>query len=188
MLKNILLPLVLIGLTSVSTIYFWYEGAPLALLGAIGVITLVLGSMYISYYIFFGLFPNRHNHPLPPIKHLFSYYHERKGKPMVITTGSVLGGLLSLALIAGGIMLWIRLGNRYEKYHFDNYGEVTTGVVTGITYHRGKASREYRYTDRSGKTYTDYFRNSTLAVGDSIDVKYSTERPVINKVVTPAEE
>ena len=189
MLKNVLLPLVLIALTSWGTIYLWYHDTPLSLFGIIGFFTLGLGSMYISYYIFARLFPSKHNHPMPSLADLPFYMTEKKHAPVYVTTGSVLGGLCAVLLTVGGIFLWITLAGRYEQYHLQKYGEVTYGVVTDMGYKRRiGVYREYQFHDNKGHVHSDRFRNKTLFIGDTIQIKYSTERPIIHKVVTPLED
>ncbi len=64
MLRNVIIPFILIVLTSLGTIYFASSELPLSLVGVIGFITLGFGSMYISFYIFYRLFPNKKNKPV----------------------------------------------------------------------------------------------------------------------------
>jgi hypothetical protein len=185
MIKNVFLPLLLIILTSAGTIYFWYDNVPLSLLGLVGFITLGLGSMYISYFIFYNIFPDKRNSPLPPVQDLMIYFEEEKRKPQVFTKGPFWGTILAAMLIAGGIYSWIKLADKYRNYELDNYGQLTKAVITGAGYSKGIGTyREYQFYDNKGVRYKDKFSNETFAPGDTITIVYSPHRPIINKVKT----
>ena len=189
MIKNIFLPLVLIVLTSAATIYFWYEGLPLSLIGFIGIITLGVGSIYISFFIFYAIFPDKNNKPLPPINDFMFQYQQEKGKPQVFTKGSLFGNLLALFLIIGGIYSWAKLAHKYAEYEFNKYGQSTKAVIIATGYSHGIGTyREYEYNDDKGKKYNDKFSNETFNIGDTLTIMYSTNRPIINKVTTPHDE
>lgn len=185
MIKNIFLPLILILLTSAGTIYLWYEDSPLNFFGLIGIFTLGLGSMYISYYIFHRIFPDKRNKPLPAVQDLMSTYYEEKGKPQTITIGSTLATLLTIILTVVGIWSWTKLADKYLKYELSNHGQATTGIIIDYGYTKGiRTFRKYEYIDNNGKKHSDRFSNETLNIGDTITVLFSTNRPILNKVTT----
>lgn len=184
MLKNILIPLVLIVLTSIGTIYLWFEDAPLSFFGLIGFLTLGIGSMYISYYVFFKIFPDKRNIALLSLKNLTAYYTSQKDKPQTITKGSLFGGLFAFILTASGVYSWTILADKYKEYELNNFGQDTKSVIINTGYTKGIGTyREYEYPDNTGKIHTDKFSNKSLSVGDTIQVRYSTKRPTINQVV-----
>lgn len=189
MLKNVLLPLFLILLTSAGTIYCWFEGLPLSLFGLIGLFTLGIGSMYIAYSVSNKVFPDKRNKPLPPIQDLLTEYQTQKGKPQAITKASVYGTIFAVALTAGGVYAWIRLADTYKEYELKNYGRETNAVIIDIGYQKGIGTyREYEYHDNAGKRFSDKFSNENLNIGDTVTILYSTNRPVINEVITPDDE
>lgn len=189
MLKNIFIPLILIVLTSIGTIYLWFDNAPLSFFGLIGVLTLGIGSMYISYYIFFKIFPDRRNIHLPNLTDLLTYYTSQKDKPQPITKGAIFGGLFAFILTGLGIYSWTILADKYKTYELTNFGQVTKSVIINTGYTKGIGTyREYKYLDNQGKIHTDKFSNKNLPVGDTIQVRYSTKRPVINQVTSPTDD
>ena len=189
MIKNVFLPLILIILTSAATIYLWYEDFPLSLFGLIGFVTLGFGNMYLSYFIFYKIFPNEANRPLPPLQDLMIQNHEAKSKPQVFTKGSLFGTLLAVVLSVGGIYSWVKIADKYKNYHLENYGKLTKAVVIDVGYSKGIGTyREYEYNDDKSKKYTDKFSNETLYIGDTLSIIYSTDRPIINKVVSEDDE
>lgn len=184
MLKNILLPLSLICLTSFVTIYFWFENSPLSFLGLIGFLTLGFGSMYISYFIFYKIFPDKRNVPLPSFIDLPHFYSEQKSKPQSITKGSLIAALFAFILTGLGVYLWTIFADKYKEYHLQKYGQEVKSVIVSSGYSKGLGTfREYEFKNSSGKIFKDKFSNNNLKNGDTILVRFSTERPSINKVV-----
>jgi hypothetical protein len=189
MLKNIFIPLVLIFLTSIGTIYLWFDNAPLSFFGFIGVLTLGIGSIYISYYLFFKIFPDKRNIALPNLKNLTAYYTSQKDKPQAITKGSIFGGLFSFILTGLGVYSWAILADKYKEYELNNFGQDTKSVIINTGYTKGIGTyREYEYLDNVGKVHTDKFSNKSFSVGDTIQIKYSTKRPIINQVILMSDE
>lgn len=184
MLKNIIIPLILIVLTSIGTIYLWFEDAPLSFFGLIGALTLGIGSMYISYYVFFRIFPDKRNIALPDLKSLFAYYTSQMLDPQAITKGSIFGGLFAMILTGFGVYSWTVLSEEYKEYELSNFGQDTKSVIVNAGYSKGIGTyREYEYPDNSGRIHADKFSNKNLSVGDTISVRYSKRRPIINKVI-----
>ncbi|MBN8700268.1 MAG: hypothetical protein J0L54_11720 [Chitinophagales bacterium] len=189
MFRNIIIPLFFIVLTSALTIYCWFEDLPWSLMGIFGFLTLGVGSMYISYYIFNRLFPDQRNKSLPALGNLWSTYLAEKDKPQVYTRAGILGGLFCMVLVGAGIYGWIKGADSYSQYQLENYGQETNAVITGSGYSKGLGTyREYAYTIPGGKTITDRFSNKRLGIGDSIRIRYSSRRPVINEVQTPQDD
>lgn len=189
MLKNVLLPIILILLTGFGSVYLWFEDAPFSFFGLIGLLTLWFGSMYISYYFFYLLFPNKNNKPLPHLVDLLMYYKEQKKKPQIFTKGGTLGTLFAILLAVGGTFSLIKMAGKYEKYELTNYGENISARVVDIGYQKGIWTyREYEFIDNKGKKHTNKFSNTTLAMGYIIKIRYSKRRPVINKIIEPEEE
>lgn len=189
MIKNIFLPLILILLTSGGTIYLWYEDSPLKFFGLVGFFTLGLGSMYISYYLFHRIFPDKRNKPLPAIQDLMITNDEEKGKPQTFTIGSTLATLLTFILTGVGVWSWTKLADKYLKYELSNHGQATTGVIIGHGYSKGIGTyRKYEYKDNDGKKHIDRFSNKTLNVGDTITILFSINRPILNKVTSLYDE
>ena len=188
MLRNIFLPVILILITSLATIYLWFENAPLSFFGVIGFFTLGIGCMYISYYIFFKLFPDKRNIFLPRINNLISYLIEQKNKPQY-TVGSILGSLFAIILVGLGIFSWIKLADKYKAYQLNNFGQDTRSVIINKGYSKGIGTyREYEYLDHKGIIHLDKFANEDLSVGDTIEVRYSIKRPIINQVILPKDD
>jgi hypothetical protein len=186
MIKNVFLPLVLIVLTGAATVYVWYEGLPIALFGVIGLMILGLGSIYISYFISYKIFPDKRNKPLPPVQDLLLQYDDEKRIQQSFTIGSLFGALLAIILIIGGVYSLIKLGDKYANYELEKYGQLTKAVITGVGFSKGIATyREFEYYDDKGKKYKDRFSNKTFNIGDTLTIMYSTNRPVIYKVITP---
>jgi hypothetical protein len=189
MLKNIIIPLVLIFLTSIGTIYFWFDNAPLSFFGLIGWLTLGIGSIYISYYVFFKIFPDKRNIALPNLQNLTAYYTSQKDKPQAITKGSIFGGLFAFVLTGLGVYSWTILADKYKEFELNNFGQNTKSVIINTGYTKGIGTyRAYEYIDNVGKVHTDKFSNKSLAVGDTIKVRYSTKRPIINQVILKSDE
>jgi hypothetical protein len=184
MLKNILLPMALIVLTSIGTIYLWFENAPLSFFGLIGFFTLAFGSLYISYYIFFKLFPDKRDIALPGINNLVLYFISQRDKPQIFTKGSTFGGLFALILTGLGVFSWTMLADKYTTYQLDNFGQDTKSVIISMGYSKGIGTyREYKYLDNTGQIHKDKFANKDLSIGDTIQIRYSTKRPIVNQVI-----
>jgi hypothetical protein len=187
MIKNILLPLILILLTSAGTIYLWYEDSPLNFFGIIGFFTLGFGNMYISYYIFYAIFPDKRNKPLPAIQDLM--YYKEKGKPQTFTIGSTLAPLFTIILTVVGIWAWTKLADKYLEYELTNHGQTTTAIIIDYGYSKGIGKyRKYEYKDNNGELRNDKFSNETLNIGDTITILFSVNRPILNKVISPSDE
>jgi hypothetical protein len=187
MIKNIFLPLLLILLTSAGTVYLWHEDSPLNLFGLVGFFTMGIGSMYISYFIFYKIFPDKRNKPLPPIQDLMlmAEYKIEKGKPQVMTKGAAFGTLMAVVMMTSGIYGWIRLADKYEEYELNSFGMEANAIIIDIGNQKGIGTfRAYEYYDKTGSRFVDKFSNKTFNIGDTITILYSTNRPIINKVTT----
>lgn len=183
MAKNIFLPLILIILTGPATIYCWFEDAPLSFVCLIGFITLLVGSMYIAYYISYALFPDKHNVPLPPFPEIIDLENVR----VKWTRGNTLGTVLTIACWVGGVYGMIKLTDKYKNYHIQEYGRYAKAVVVEMGHSKGiREYAEYEFTDVNGKIYRDRCSRGILIVGDTINIIYSTQRPVINEVIRSA--
>lgn len=183
MVKNVFLPLVLILLTGPATIYCWFEKAPLSFVCLIGFITFLFGSMYIAYYISYALFPNKRNPPLPPFPEIIGLEDVR----VKWTRGNTLGAVLTISCWIGGVYGMIKLTDGYKNYHIREYGRYTKAVVVQMGHSKGtREYAEYEFTDIKGKTYRDKCSRGILIVGDTINIIYSTQRPVINEVIRSA--
>lgn len=187
MVKNLFLPLILILLTGVATVYCWFEEAPLNFVCLSGWLTLLIGSLYMAYYISYALFPDKRNIPLPPLPELIGLEDRR----VKWTKGSTLGAVLTIACWVGGIYGMIKLADSYKSYHIQEYGRTSKAVIVKMGYSKGiREYAEYEFTDVHGKTYRDKCPRGILVVGDTINIIYSTQRPVINEVMrsslTPA--
>lgn len=186
MIRNVLVPFLLIVLTSAVTVYCWYEGLPLSLFGLIGFPTLFLGNMYISYFVFYHIFPDKRNKPLPPVNDLVAQAKRDKDKPAVHTKGAIWGTIFTVVLTAGGIYSWSELANKYADYQLTQYGRNTKAVIISSGHTKGIGDyREYEYMDDAGKKHTDKVSNQSLWLGDTIQIIYSTDRPVINRIISP---
>lgn len=184
MLKNIFFPLLLIIITTLGTVYFWFDGLPSSLFGIIGFLTLGIGSMYISYYTFYAIFPDEKNKPMPPVQDLIYEYQKQKGKPHTITKGSFWGTIMAIVITAGGVYFWTKLAGKYKTYELEKYGKETTATIVDVGYQKGIGTyRKYKYYNNDGKVFTDKFSNKTFTIGDTITILYSTNRPVINKII-----
>lgn len=180
MLKNVILPVVLIILTSIGTIYFWFQGIPLSFFGLFGFLVLGFGSMYISYYLFYKLFPDKRNIALPGISNILSL----KERPQIFTIGSILGGFFALILTGLGVFSWTIFADKYKSYQLSNFGQVTKSVIISTGHQKGLGTyREYQYLDNAGEIHKDKFANKNLSVGDTIEIRYSKKRPIINQVI-----
>ncbi len=85
----------------------------------------------------------------------------------------------------GGIVLWYHFIEKYENYQLETYGKKTKAVVIDYGYTKGIGTyRKFEFLDESGEKFTDRFRNETLSIGDSIEINYSTHRPLIHKVTS----
>lgn len=183
MVKNVFLPLVLILLTGPATIYCWFEEAPLSFVCLIGFITLLTGSMYMAYYISCALFPDKRNIPLPPLPEIISWEDVR----VKWTRGSTLGTVLTIACWIGGVYSMIKLTDSYKNYHIHEYGRYAKAVVVKMGYSKGiREYAEYEFADVNGKIYKDRCSRGILVVGDTINIIYSMQRPVINEVIRSA--
>lgn len=185
MLKNIILPVALIILVTIGTVYFWFDGAPLSFVALPGFLTLGFGSMYISYYLFYKLFPDKRNIALPGITNILSLQE----RPQLFTKGSIFGGLFALVLTGLGVFSWTILADKYKSYQLNNFGKDTKSVIIGTGHHKGIGTyREYQFSDSTGKIYSGKFANKSLSAGDTILIRFSTERPIINQVISAADE
>jgi|GEM_PF-1282434 len=180
MVKNVIIPFFLILLTSVVTVYCWFEEAPLSFIGFIGIITLWLGSMYIAYYLAYALFPNKHNIPLPPVPQLMAL----KNRTGPMTRGGIWGTVFSLVLAVGGTYGLVKLTDQYKSFQIDRYGKQTQAIVVKTGYTKGIGEYAvYEFTDDDGKVYEDKCSRGILVVGDTVAIIYSTQRPIINEVL-----
>jgi hypothetical protein len=190
MLKNVLLPIILILLTGFGSVYLWFEDAPFSFFGLIGVLALWFGSMYIGFYIAFLLFPHEKNKPLPHLANLVMYYeYDKKNKLQSFTWGEIFGILFTVALWVGGTFSAIKFTERYKKYEYFNYGINSKATIINFEYRRKKIRYcIYEFSDVNGKKHQGEFLNKTLSIGDIIKIRYSKRRPVINKIIEPEEE
>ena len=188
MLKNVILPFALIILTSAGTVYCWFSKLPLSLFGVIGFFTLGICSMYISYYTFYKIFPDELNVYLPRVSDLYLDLKSQRDSRRKLTKGAIFGGLGAFLLLTFGIYSWVAVANRYKKYQLDNFGKITSSVVVDKGYSKGIGNfSEFEYTDLEGNVYTDRFSNDYLAIGDTIQIKYSIKRPTIAVVIWPSD-
>ena len=183
MVKNVLLPLMLILLTGAAAIYCWFEGAPLHFVSLIGFITLLTGSIYIAYYISYALFPDKRNIPLPPFPEIIGL----EGVRVKWTKGYIGGTVLTIAFWVGGVYGLIKLADSYKSYQIQEYGHYAKAVVVKMGHSKGiREYAEYEFTAINGKMYRDKCSRGILVVGDTINIIYSTKRPVINEVIRSA--
>lgn len=180
MVKNVIIPFILILLTGGVTIYCWFEEAPFSFVGLVGIITLWLGSMYISYYIAYAVFPNKYNIPLPPVSQLM----ELKNRTGPMTRGGIWGTVFSLVFAVGGTYGLVKLADQYKRFQIDEYGKQTKAIVVTTGFKKGIGEyAEYEFRDAKGKVYEDKCSRGILVVGDTVEVIYSTQRPIINLVL-----
>jgi hypothetical protein len=104
MVKNVLLPLVLIVFGGTAFIFLNAYGKPLSYL-AVPVLALIgLSCMYITYFTCYRIFPDKRNKHLPAITNIPSFVASQKNNPQEITKGSLLAALFSFLL--SGILIY----------------------------------------------------------------------------------
>ena len=122
---------------------------------------------------------------LPSIFNILSL----KDSPQIFTIGSLFGGIFALLLTGLGIYSWIILADKYKSYQLSNFGQNTKSVIISTGHHKGIGTyREYQYLDNVGEIHKDKLANKSLLVGDTIQIRYSTKRPIINQVISPTDE
>ncbi|WP_315814367.1 hypothetical protein [Paraflavitalea speifideaquila] len=182
MIRNVLLPLLLILLAGVTFIYCWYEPSPASYIGIPAFAVLGFGSLYLSYYIGYALFPDKRNIPLPPFPGIIALRNKKQSSAW--TKGSVIGLLLTLTCWIGFWIAVPKLIDQYKSYHIHHYGQYNKALVTNTGYTKGIGDyAEYEYITREGKKYNDRTARGILVVGDTLSIIYSTERPIINEVI-----
>ncbi len=118
-----------------------------------------------------------------------SEYMGQAGKPQTITKGSLWGTSMAIIITAGGVYAWTKLADSYKAWELEKYGKETTATIVDIGHQKGIGIyREYKYSDVSGKTFTDKFSNNTFVIGDTITILYSTNRPFMSRIITRYKE
>jgi hypothetical protein len=136
--------------------------------------------MYISNYLMYKLFPDKRNIALPAITNILSL----KERPQVFAIASFWAAIFALLSTGFGVFGWSIMAERYKAYHLDNFGHNSMSVIIGSGHTKGLGTyMEYEYADKAGKLHRDRFANKHNTVGDSIVIRFSTKRPVINSVV-----
>ncbi len=185
MIRNVIFPLMATLTTSGLTIYFWRSPFPFSLIGLVGFMALGVSAMYMSYFISYKVFPNENNKPLPRLKYLLSEYFRQKDKKQIYTRGGIWGTVCCMLLLVFGVMAWFRLEAIYSSYELKKYGKPSKAVIVSTGKKKGFGTyREFKFTDAGGKDYFEKFSNKDLNVGDSIEIIYSINRPVINKIIS----
>ena len=96
-----------------------------------------------------------------------------------------IGWLILGLLIIGYVVYKIAVNSFTESFLGDNHQSVTVVIIDKRNYLPNqpvKAKFTYSYQfSVGGKKYTGDSHDTSLKVGDSIEVEYNTEHPVINK-------
>lgn len=162
------------AITGIWLAYFFTYSFPLIILPAI---VLVL-------YCCFRLSLN-----ISTALYTFSIKYSQADKALFFTTKRKANAILFILFFASLFACLITYG--YAKQKFDDkelalYGKRTTAIIYDYkSARKGHSHRSVQYYFRYGnRNYQGDYRSSTLQVGDTIAVIYSTHIPEINRVIS----
>jgi hypothetical protein len=115
MVKNVLLPLVLIVFGGTAFIFLYAYGKPLSYLAAPVLVLISLSCVYITYFTCYRIFPDKHNKSLPAITDIRAFVASQNTNPQEITKGSALAAFFSLLLSGSVIYSIIAIADIYKN-------------------------------------------------------------------------
>lgn len=186
MVRNVLLPFLLIVTTSWATVYYYFDETLLSAAVSIAAfLCLVLGGLYIAFFTGRKLFPHSNQTPLPPINRLFYYLGTNIKNPL--RSKALMAGLtLTVGLVFIGLWTWSKLSHSFKEYQLERFGRTTKAYITDFGYQEDYGTyREFQFKDEQGVLHYSRYLNTRMEPGTSIIIRYSVKKPSIIEVVEP---